>query len=250
MKLCRWCLITLSFVLLITSCQKDPEFGINNSKVTISFTNKIGTDSLQLNTPYSNTFGEPFTVTKFKYYISNLKLKQAGGAEISFPDNYYLIDVSDPSTLKFTVDVPEGNYNGISFLIGVDSTRNVSGAQTGALDPINDMFWTWTTGYIMLKVEGISPVSTLPGQMIEYHIGGFKVPNSVLRNKQFTFGDTPVSESGGISIQIISDLTKLFDAIHDLPIVDNPAVNSPGSLASQYADNYSNMFSLGWVMDE
>ena len=53
--------------------------------------------------------------------------------------------------------MPAGNYNSLSFLLGVDSMHNVSGAQTGALDPANDMFWTWNSGYVMAKMEGASP---------------------------------------------------------------------------------------------
>ena len=37
--------------------------------------------------------------------------------------------------------------------LGVDSLRNVTGVQTGALDPAMDMYWTWNTGYVMAKLE-------------------------------------------------------------------------------------------------
>jgi hypothetical protein len=38
------------------------------------------------------------------------------------------------------------NITAIKFLLGVDSLKNVSGIQTGALDPAKGMFWTWNTG--------------------------------------------------------------------------------------------------------
>ncbi|WP_316930094.1 MbnP family protein, partial [Hymenobacter sp. IS2118] len=47
------------------------------------------------------------------------------------------------SQLLALKDIPVGDYQSVSFTVGVDSARNVAGAQTGALDPNNGMFWTW-----------------------------------------------------------------------------------------------------------
>ena len=68
-------------------------------------------------------------------------------------------------------DVPEGSYTEMSYVLGVDSTRNVSGAQAGALSTANGMFWSWSTGYIMLKAEGTSPNSGTGS--FSFHLGGF-----------------------------------------------------------------------------
>jgi hypothetical protein len=54
------------------------------------------------------------------------------------------------------------DITGIRFLLGVDSARNVSGIQTGALDPARGMFWTWNSGYVMAKIEGSSPSAHVP----------------------------------------------------------------------------------------
>jgi hypothetical protein len=61
----------------------------------------------------------------------------------------------------------------MEFMIGVDSARNNSGAQTGALDPTNGMFWSWSTGYIMAKFEGTSAQSPAAANALKFHIGGF-----------------------------------------------------------------------------
>ncbi len=67
------------------------------------------------------------------------------------------------------------------FLLGVDSLHNVSGAQTDALDPAKDMFWTWNTGYVMAKLEGNSPSSALVNNKYEFHVGGFSGKYNVLK---------------------------------------------------------------------
>ncbi|RYD74793.1 MAG: hypothetical protein EOP55_14645 [Sphingobacteriales bacterium] len=78
-------------------------------------------------------------------------------------------------------DVPTGDYTKIEYTIGVDYARNFAGAQTGALDPINGMFWTWNSGYIFVKLEGSSPKSTATSNMLTFHIGGVVDPNNTIR---------------------------------------------------------------------
>jgi hypothetical protein len=77
---------------------------------------------------------------------------------------------------SFTIsNLPTGNYNRIEFIIGVDSLRNTSGAQTGDMDPAQLMYWDWNQGYIFLKLEGnyVSPDSP-QGDIFQFHIGGFQ----------------------------------------------------------------------------
>lgn len=92
-------------------------------------------------------------------------------------NSYHLINEEGTASKSFSFFVMPTQYNSLSFLIGVDSLKNVSGAQTGGLDPLNGMFWTWNTGYIMFKMEGNSPSSSVVNNKIEYHIGGFSGAN-------------------------------------------------------------------------
>ena len=81
--------------------------------------------------------------------ISNFKLKKSDGTWWIHPESYFLVDLSnDLSTTLDLGSVPSGEYTELSYTIGVDSLRNVSGAQSGALSTTNNMFWSWNTGYI------------------------------------------------------------------------------------------------------
>ena len=121
----------------------------------------------------------------------------------------------------------------------------MSGAQTGALDPANDMFWTWNSGYIMAKLEGQSSFSTLINNEIEYHIGGFKGTDNVVKRMVLPFSQSiEIKNDKTASILISADINKWFKHIHDLPIAMNPACVMPGNLATQYAANYSGMFTI------
>lgn len=200
---------------------------------------------------YINPFGEQYTVNKFRYYISNIIFvgNAADTKTIRF-DTTILVDETKPASKEITLPVPEGSYNAITFLLGVDSIKNVSGAQSGALDPLQDMFWTWSTGYVMAKLEGNSPASKLPRRMFEYHIGGFAGRNNALKNIQLNSPDKrsiPISKTSGQQIQqivISADINAWFNSVHELKIAANPACTFIGELAKKYADNYSNMFAI------
>jgi len=234
---------------LLSSCQKvlEPQ-PITTGTVKISISNIVDGIPMALNTAnYVNSFGEQYIITKFKYYISNISV----GSTLASPVNgrYYLIDQSNPATLSFSFNAPEGSYNAISFLLGVDSARNVSGAQTGALDPLNDMFWTWNTGYIMAKMEGNSPQSPVVNNKVEYHIGGFSGVNNVLQPVSLV---KPLSSVNSINVRagktsevfIEADFDDWWQGTYDLKIADNPAITHPGPTAKSISNNYSRMFSI------
>ena len=218
-----------------------------SASLKITFLNTIKNVPVILDSAnYTNCWNESFTLHKLKYYISNINLQTAGKKIISEKNSYHLVDEEDPASKSFSIFIPSNQYTSLSFLIGVDSLRNVSGAQTDALDPLNGMFWTWNTGYIMFKMEGNSPRSAVVTNRIEYHIGGFSGAINVLRNVQLNFSGSPVSINKESSTEIIieTNLDKIWNASHDLKIAETPVCTSPGALASAIADNYSKAFEI------
>ena len=136
--------------------------------------------------------GDTMEFTTFKYYISNVKLQDANGDWWAEENSYHLVDASTEETSQFTVNnVPMGEYTAIQYTHGVDSVRNFSGAQEGALSVLNQMFWSWNSGYIMVKAEGNSPQAT-EGQF-KFHLGGFAGKNNVVTEKLNEFGSTPLT---------------------------------------------------------
>jgi hypothetical protein len=130
--------------------------------------------------------------------------------------------------------------------VGVDSTRNVSGAQTGALDPTNGMFWTWNTGYIFAKLEGRSPSSAAPFQKLTHHIGGFRTGENAIRKITLAM---PFEIGRAKELVINADVQKWFDGPHQISIASNASVMSPGGVALKIADNYASMFSVNKVVN-
>ncbi len=235
-----------ALALLLTQKEVSDLPDKKTAAVSLIFNHRIGSGTFSPDSVYVNDFGETFTVNRFKYYISNIQWRERNSGKIySSPQGYFLVDEAEPLSKKIEMKIPPGNYTSVSFIVGVDSLKNVSGAQDGALDPINGMFWTWQTGYIMAKLEGTSPVSKLPRKMFEFHIGGFKGPYNVLKPVEISIpGEhSAIQENKINTVHISVDINKWFNGKHPLPLSQHTACMTPGKLAFQYAENYLTMFS-------
>lgn len=235
-------LASIAWALLAVSCKKDDNGGNNSGSVQIHFSHVVGAESLVLNSKeYRNGIGQAYTVSAFNYYISNIVLNGEGDAYTE-PESYHLIKEQNAGSKMFTLkDVPKGKYTSITFTIGVDSLRNVSGAQTGALDPSEGMFWSWNTGYIM---------ATLGGKVIDgdkeltYHIGGFQGEYNVLKTVTFSFSSPLELNNNEIHLQFKADVARWMYGAHDIDLSILNTVHMPGENAKKIADNYAAMFTL------
>jgi hypothetical protein len=246
--------LALSFgaVISFSSCKKDEiedpivptqptaQTGMFKLELEHTFNNA----SFNLNTPYTNMAGEEITFTKLNYYVSNVKLKKSDGSEWAEPESYHLVEFEEAITTLISIsNVPAATYTGISFMIGVDSTRNVSGAQSGALDAANGMFWSWNNGYIFVKAEGTSPASS--NGNFSYHLGGFRESNATnaIQNLDFNFGsssmDIQPNAAPQIHMQVAVD--ALFgDSSGQLSVASSNMVHMPGMMAKAIATRFAN----------
>lgn len=229
-------IILLSTVLFAQSTQK-------NGGVVLRFQHVVAGKTLDLNsTVYTNESGDSFMVGVYKYYVSNITLVNDDGETGVEDDSYHLVNEAKPSSKEFIVNIPGGEYTAIQFLIGVDSLHNVSGAQSGALDPINAMFWDWNTGYIMAKLEGV----TMPGHKeFSYHIGGFAGATNTVRPVTLKLPKpVTVKEGRRPLITIQSEIGEWFKTPGTLSIAKSPVVTLESKEAAAIADNYTDMFSV------
>jgi hypothetical protein len=243
-------ILIILFPVFFAACKKDGNNPVTSpGKVKLEFFNDVGPSSLNMgNQWYKNENGDSFTVSKFNYYISNVVLS-GSGTTYTEDSSYHLVQQSDLTTTYFDLhNIPLGTYSTISFMIGVDSTRNISGAQTGALDPINGMFWSWSTGYIMLKFEGNSPKSSQAGGYLEYHCGGYSGANSAIRRVTLPLTQSiSVTATNYNHIHVSADVLALFKSPNKIDFSSLPVVNTPGPNAKVMADNYSNMFTITYA---
>jgi hypothetical protein len=253
--------IIVSAVLLtflFASCKKEstnPYNASTKANLTVEFDNIAGASDLQLNTgTYTNASGEKLTVTKLKYYVSNFILTKTDGTVYTVPQDscYFLVDESDATTHEPLLKVPEGEYNTLSFVLGVDSLRNTKDVslRTGVLDPTatgGDMYWSWNSGYIFFKIEGTSPAAAMGGSFM-YHIGGFggystKTFNNI---KQVTIdltdrGTAKVKSGKQTNIHLMVDILKMFTGTNTVSIAAHPMV-MVDAYSTSIADNFIAMF--------
>ncbi len=255
--------LVLASLFIFFSCKKDnsieeptkvadPIDTNSYGAISVSFSNVVGSRVLTLNdSAYSNQSGEKFNIYKYAYYISNVRLHATDGNVYTEEESYHLINASDSTTLSFVLNnVIVKTYSSITFVIGVDSLRNVSGAQTGDLDPIHNMFWTWSSGYIMAKLEGYSEYSSAPGQQIAYHIAGFSGVNNVLKTVNLPFPSTAdVTKTTIPQIVVQSDVLEWFQSPSVISFVTLPSVLSTSANAKMISDNYQDMFTVTQVVN-
>lgn len=248
--------VLLCFGLIISlSCcrKKDDQVSTpidNSPKLQLVFKNEVDGKPLVLNTgQYLNANGDTFSVFEYKYYISNIELKEPTSGTVKEDESYHLISEKIPGSKSFSLkNIKEGTYVSIKFLIGVDSARNVSGAQSGALDVINGMFWDWNSGYIMAKIEGTSPQAGSIPNNLGFHIGGFSGTNSALRWVELTFPNpVKISSDSRTTVEITSNLAEWFKTPNKINFSQMSTINTPGYGAFMISSNYADMFSINRV---
>lgn len=238
------CLAWFLVLLLLHSCGKEKSEEQPGATVSLEVNVLAFGARIDTSRAYRNGSNELFQITRFRFYLSNIELTGPAGTRTREQNSYHLIDGLDPASQSFSFSAVPGSYDSLHFWIGVDSTRNVSGAQSGALDPTNGMFWTWNTGYIFAKLEGRSPASTAANQQFSYHIGGFRTGENALRKISLP---APIQLDKEISIELTAELANWFDGKESLRIASSPTVMKPGIMAEKFADNYARMFSINRI---
>ncbi len=181
MNTSRFAAVAAALVLataLVTACKKDSDPSTPQTGVfALELEPGVGALPLNLSTDtYTTAAGDRFTVSAFKYFLSNIKLTKADGSAYAVPDSYFLVDQAKPDSQHLDLkDVPVGDYTGLTFTVGVDSARTKAGNFTGALAADPGMFWDWSQEFKNVVLEGTSPQS--PSRGLVFHIAGFKGAN-------------------------------------------------------------------------
>ncbi len=230
-----------------------------NTSLIVRFDNVAGNEDLKLESvSYTNASGESFTVSQLQYFISNIRLGRKDGTEYVVPQDssYFLVQENLPATQNISLNVPEGDYQRISFILGVDSVRNTVhiNKRTGVLDPAssmdNGMYWGWNSGYIFFKMEGESaaaPEDPSGRQKFRYHIGGFggysapTINNIKMINLDLSKGIVQARSGRQPTIHLRADILKTFSGESPISIAEHPSVMF-SEFSVKVANNYSKMF--------
>jgi hypothetical protein len=255
MKKIFFAIITIATIF--TSCKKEttaPEYNpAVMGKINVEFDNVVGSTNLQLNTGiYTNSSSQQYKVTQLKYFVSNFKFTRVDGTEYVVPQDqsYFLIDESNAARDKASMNIPEGEYKTVSFIIGVDSLRNTRDVsqRTGDLDvtaAANGMYWSWNSGYIFFRLEGTSTVIPSAAQTFQYHIGGFGGFSAPTANNIRTVtldlatrgtAKEKASKVNGVDVHNLVDVNKVFNGVNTMNLTTSFNVHSPTAGATVAAN--------------
>jgi hypothetical protein len=193
--------------VFVSSCKKNPA-PATQGDLTIKFNTVADGKTVKAGVfDYVNAAGNRYSISLLKYYVTNVVLVADDNTEYKL-NNYDLIDAFSPASFS-TVEsknVPFANYTKMKFLMGVDKDRNHSGAQDGDLDPMYNMIWTWSTGYLFLKHEGLYINSSNDTVDIQYHLGTDRALSSI---------EIPITlnmDATAKTLNIQFDLNKMYNS--------------------------------------
>jgi len=186
--------------------------------VYLQYNLKAGSNDLAYNTSYTAA-GYTIQFTLVKFYISQVALQKQGGEYMTFGDMYLLAD-ADSLNRFYIGTVEAGEYTGIRFGLGVDSSRNdINGSlaipaydypDTHPLSASNQMYWSWNPGYVWMKLEGKIDMNSNgsfsdPGETFGIHTGLPPAYRFIERSYSFSAG------GDDINLKIGADILAFFN---------------------------------------
>ena len=125
-----------------------------------------------------------YLVTLFKLFLSQPELLDAQGTAVSAqflaadgkpaPYGLALVDADDPLTQTLRLAAPAGSYTALRLGVGVPAACNhvTSANQTFPLNPDSDMFWTWGSQFLFIRLEGrYRAAMGMDWDQFVYHLG-------------------------------------------------------------------------------
>jgi len=162
--------------------------------------------------------GDTVTISRLRFYVSDVAVLRKGRVVYRLPERYHLIDLEGCDSITMPASL---RGDALRFNLGLDSATNAAGAQGGVLDAVEGMYWAWQSGFIHFKLEGSSRRSPDRKQQFQYHLGGFRAPFSSVRRMTLNFKRRLPSE-------LLLDVKALLRRID---VKSQPAIMSPGGRA-------------------
>ena len=204
----RTLVIATTAIAALSSCSKDnntpqptkpnpgqeekptPELQ-GNGKVSLQFENYVGNEKLTLGADANaakayTSNGQTLKFSEVKYVITNIVLVKADGTKVAYhtedlDKGGFLINQENTASLSpILSEIPEGDYKGIEFGLGVKRELNNLSLQdkfpnfyrlTGSFKQAQIMHWEWANGYRFVKLEGWYSNATATNDTLSIHMG-------------------------------------------------------------------------------
>lgn len=236
-----------SALILLSGCKKDPVVPENTvQQLSFHIHDNVGNQAADYSTTFSDLTGRKFTLTDFRYYLSNIVLIKNDGSELPLTDVVLLVSPTEQDYVL--ADVPVGDYKGLKMIYGLDSvTNHLDPATFPAGHPLAiqspGMHWDWNSGYIFSKIEGLCDTS-LAGDgpanfQFFYHVG------MDMMKRTIDMSNHPFSVKSGSDKELVLEL-DLLDILANVDLRTENETHTFNNmpLAEKIANNFSTSFMI------
>jgi hypothetical protein len=215
-----------------------------NTVVSAQFNWKWGLDAFDGTQTYTTTLNEKITVGRVQFYLAQPYFSDDSDVLVEeFPDKYLFVDLADGALIQNIGEV-NGHLHTMDFILGLDTVANHNDPSLLAADhPLsvsNGMHWSWTQGYVFLKVEGKydsnndGVVDATDAQFV-YHCAG----DAMRRNAEVDVHHDALT-GGSYILAMDVDLAVLIGSID---IEAEPQSEGGGAVNAQLMNNLRNAIS-------
>lgn len=251
-------LAVLALALAFTSCSDDDNNEITGQgNIKLEFDNVYGSSNLAFNTPYTNSNGEVVKINNAIYIISNIVLTKTDGSTYTVPKSqsyFFVNEANAASTILNLPNIPAGNYNKVTFGVGVDQAQfdmGASGQGTLWTDAqALGMTWSWAAGYKFIKFEGTVTSTSHTNANFRVHTG----KTGTIYNYTEVSLDFPdnalVRTNITPQVHIMADLKKVIDGTTKINFEEGLDVMSGTKVQNISANNVPSLFEVEHVHND
>ncbi len=236
---------------IFNGCKKDEDDAVvtppnTEQKLSFHLHTMVGSQAAAYGTQYQDATGRKFNVSDLRYYISNIVLIKSDGGLLPLTGKVIL---ANPATNEYELgNVPVGSYKGFKFIVGLDSATNHSDPTVyAASNPLSiqspSIHWSWNSGYIFMKIEGVVDTTLASNGALDYqyfyHIG----LDSFKRTVDFSSEEFTVASGSDYEIGIEFDLLKVLSNV-DMRTENSTHTMDNMPLATKIANNWESAFEI------
>jgi hypothetical protein len=140
---------------------------------------------MTIGAPAPGRTGLEYKLSALELFLAEPTLLDASGHESKaqivgadakpLPYGIQLVSADDPATETLRLSLPQGNYTALTFGVGVPAGCNAV-STTDAVYPLNpdgEMFWTWGSQFLFIRIEGASRMPPATDFTTFYHHVGY-----------------------------------------------------------------------------
>ena len=213
--------VLMVFVILLCSISSCNNTNKDYASLKIVFDHKIADKDFILGEfNYESKSGYKYKTTTLRYFTSDFKLFKSDNSFVQ-SDTFHYRELGDKYnyTRELVIDnFPIGEYNGISFLHGLDLDYNksIKGTEASSLpntvDEYNDMYWPWQEDgqYHYMKYEGayIKENDTLSFKL---HTGPTNGEQNFVKIDKISFENKNILKGDTLVIHLSMDLNEWIE---------------------------------------